>query len=422
MNEENQKKKQGLPVWAAICISVLAVAVVVLGVILLSEHIDFKKVGDPTTPTQEPTQAPTVPIESKDYTGTKDALIANRDQVVATVGNKELTNAKLQVYYWMCIYDFISENSYYLPYIGFDYTKDLATQASYFDAKMSWQEYFLKNALDMWQWYAVLNIAAENAEFKLYVEDQEALDNLRETLEADAIKNKYESGQAMVEHDMGVGATFDAYVEYYKETYIAECYSDVLWDGVKLTDEDLNKYYEDNKALFDAEDITKETLMASVRHILLAPEGQKGTNGKVTATEAAWEDCRVKAQKMLDGYLKGGKIDETAFAELAKANTTDDGSKENGGLCAGFFKGQMVQPFEDWSFDASRKYGDTGLVKTDFGYHIMFFVETQVVWSAYADYELRLEICNGILDELLKANPVVADYNKTLVGHVELGQ
>ena len=82
----------------------------------------------------------------------------------------------------------------------------------------------------------------------------------------------------------------------------------------------------------------------------------------------------------------------------------------------------MVKPFEDWSFDASRKYGDTGLVKADFGYHIMFFVETEVVWTAYADYELRMEACNKVLDELLKANPVVADYDKTLVAHVEFGK
>ncbi len=417
MNEENQKK-QGLPVWAAICISILAVAVVVLGTLLLVDHFEKKATEDPQTPTQ----APTVPIESKDYTGTPDALIANREQVVATVGDRQLTGAKLQVYYWMGIYDFISENSYYLPYIGLDYTKDLATQVSYFDAKMSWQEYFLKNALDMWQWYAVLNIAAENAEFKLSQEDQEFLDNLRETLEKDAKDNKFADGQAMVEHDMGVGATFDAYVDYYTETYIAERYSDELWDGVEVTEDALNKYYEDNKAMFDAEQITKETMMASVRHILLAPEGEKDANGKVTATEDAWEACRQKAQKLLDEYLKGGKIDENAFAELAKKHTEDGGSKENGGLYAGFFKGQMVQPFEDWSFDASRKYGDTGLVRADFGYHIMFFVETEIVWSAYADYELRLEACNKVLDELLKENPVEADYDKTLVGHVDLGK
>ena len=35
----------------------------------------------------------------------------------------------------------------------------------------------------------------------------------------------------------------------------------------------------------------------------------------------------------------------------------------------------MVKSFEKWSTDKKRKYGDTDIVKSDFGYHIMYFVE-----------------------------------------------
>ena len=34
----------------------------------------------------------------------------------------------------------------------------------------------------------------------------------------------------------------------------------------------------------------------------------------------------------------------------------------------------MVAEFDAWIFDANRKYGDYGLVKTTYGYHLMFFV------------------------------------------------
>ena len=34
----------------------------------------------------------------------------------------------------------------------------------------------------------------------------------------------------------------------------------------------------------------------------------------------------------------------------------------------------MVTNFNDWCFDASRKTGDTDIVETNFGYHIMYFV------------------------------------------------
>ncbi len=426
MDEEKQKNKQPLPMWAAACIGILVTAVLVFGTLLIVDHIQKSKAEAPTqTPTEAPTQAPTVPIESKDYTGTTETLIGNREQIIATVGNKQLTNAKLQVYYWMGIYDFINafiEQYGFSPiYIGFDYTKDLATQACAYDPKMSWQEYFLKNAVDMWQWYANLNIAAEEANFKLSKEDQATFDNIRKTLEEDAKKNEFKDGQEMVEHDMGVGATFDAYVEYYKETYIANLYSNKLWDSVKVTEDDLNKYYEENKATFDTEGITKEDVMASVRHILLQPEGTADAYGKITATEEAWDACYTEAQKLLNSFIKS-KGKEADFGELAKQHTKDGGSKETGGLYEGFTKGQMVESFDAWSFDASRKYGDTGIVKSDFGYHIMYFVKHESIWRTYADSQLRLEACNEVLNGIIEKNPLAVDYDKALLAHVNLGE
>ncbi|MBO4914151.1 MAG: peptidylprolyl isomerase, partial [Oscillospiraceae bacterium] len=79
------------------------------------------------------------------------------------------------------------------------------------------------------------------------------------------------------------------------------------------------------------------------------------------------------ANSLLNEYSAGARTEE-AFAALATANSTDTGSTSNGGLYENVYKGQMVAPFEDWCFDASRQSGDTGIVKTDYGYHVMYFV------------------------------------------------
>ena len=34
--------------------------------------------------------------------------------------------------------------------------------------------------------------------------------------------------------------------------------------------------------------------------------------------------------------------------------------------------------FNDWCFDASRKSGDTGIVETTYGYHVIYFVGTDL--------------------------------------------
>ena len=52
----------------------------------------------------------------------------------------------------------------------------------------------------------------------------------------------------------------------------------------------------------------------------------------------------------------------------------------------------MVTAFNDWCFDASRKPGDTGVVETDYGYHVMYFVgEALPRWQAQVSDTLKNE-------------------------------
>lgn len=103
----------------------------------------------------------------------------------------------------------------------------------------------------------------------------------------------------------------------------------------------------------------------TVRHILL----QYATD----ADDASKAQTREQAQKLLDEFNSGDRT-ESAFAELAAKNSEDTGSKSNGGLYEDVYRGQMVAPFEDWCFDSSRQAGDTGLVESSYGVHVMYFV------------------------------------------------
>ena len=119
----------------------------------------------------------------------------------------------------------------------------------------------------------------------------------------------------------------------------------------------------------------------AVRHILVAfPEDEEtGETKKLTASEKA--TYKAKAQAILDEYLKNPT--EENFANLAKEKTEDPGSKDNGGLYEDLNADtSFVQPFKDWYLDASRKAGDTGIVESDYGYHVMYYSKaTGVTWS-----------------------------------------
>ena len=112
-----------------------------------------------------------------------------------------------------------------------------------------------------------------------------------------------------------------------------------------------------------------KTELVNVRHILVGFSGDKQEDGS---------------------YSDEVKEAEESFAELAKANSTDGGSNSNGGLYENVYPGQMVDTFNDWCFDTDRKAGDTGIVETTYGYHVMYFVGTS--GQTYRDYQIENDL------------------------------
>lgn len=127
-----------------------------------------------------------------------------------------------------------------------------------------------------------------------------------------------------------------------------------------------------------------EEEMYSVRHILIMPESDKkdedGESTKdVKYTDEQWKTAEMKADEVYQKYLSSDKS-EFAFASLAEeysedVNSTSKGQGNSYGGSIVTLLGQMTDSFEKWSTDDKRKYADTEIVKSEFGYHIMFFVE-----------------------------------------------
>ncbi len=105
----------------------------------------------------------------------------------------------------------------------------------------------------------------------------------------------------------------------------------------------------------------QEYATKNVRHILLSTD----TYGSATAAKA-------KAEEVLASY-QSGEQSAKAFGTLAAQYSDDPGSKNNGGLYENVAKGTMVEEFETWCYDDTRTTGDTGIIQTDYGYHIMYF-------------------------------------------------
>lgn len=132
-------------------------------------------------------------------------------------------------------------------------------------------------------------------------------------------------------------------IEKYKDTRVNDEYrKKLLNDTVKVTDKDIK-------------DSTKKA-----SHILIKVKSDADKDG--LSDSAAKE----KAQQVLEQVKENPKN----FAKIAKKESGDAGSKANGGSLGYVVKGQTVEPFEKALFKL--KEGElSGLVKTDFGYHII---------------------------------------------------
>ncbi|MGD0788573.1 MAG: peptidylprolyl isomerase [Terracidiphilus sp.] len=124
--------------------------------------------------------------------------------------------------------------------------------------------------------------------------------------------------------------------------------------------QEIQQYFNSHKADYSIPE------QARSRHILI----------KVAAGADAQTDAAAKAKA--EGILKqiqGG----ANFAELAKKYSDDPGSKDQGGELPFAKRGAMVPEFERAIF--TQKIGDTQIVKTQFGYHIVQVEERQAAHS-----------------------------------------
>ena len=148
----------------------------------------------------------------------------------------------------------------------------------------------------------------------------------------------------------------------------------------------------------------REDKTMDVRHILFMTE-----TGELTSEDEGYEAeqaelkaaAKAKADAMLEEW-KAGEATEESFAALATANTEDTGSMYTGGLYENVYVGQMVEEFENWCFDAARKPGDTGVVETTYGAHVMYYVGENL---PYWQYEVKSNLMGTAYNEWLSTLP-----------------
>ncbi len=423
--------KKATPGKIALAVGAVVVLAAVLIALIASSLNQGKAEDDAIAPEAAATEATveaTIPADGnpEDVTckgsySVSDAEIQEaRDTVVATIGEHTLTNSQLQVYYWMEIQNFLNTYGSYAAYFGMDYTQPLDTQRSLYDENLTWQQFFLQTALDNWNQVQAMSLMAKDAGMTLSEEDQTYLDGLDAYLEETAAGYEITVEELMA-GNFGPGADKEDY-RHFQKLYLGGLpYYEAESAKMVPSEQDLEDYFAVHEEDYSASGVTKDSNFVDVRHILVQVQGGTAAeDGTVTYSDEEWKTCEAAAQEILDTWLAGEKTEES-FAALATEKTEDPGSQATGGLYQQVYEGQMVQPFNDWCFDASRQYGDYDLVQTSYGYHVMFFVKSEPVWTYYAESDWKNEQSAKLLEDIVTRHPMEVAYENIALGVVEMG-
>src|SRR5439155_24471009 len=156
--------------------------------------------------------------------------------------------------------------------------------------------------------------------------------------------------------DAEIAAHFDANKEKYRipeqrKIKFVRIETANVASKIKIPREEVERYYNEHLGQYT----TPEQIRAS--HILLKTEGKNDA------------DVKVKAEGVLKEVKAGGD-----FAALAKKYSEDDSNAQQGGDLDYFTRGRMVPEFDTAAF-ALAPGEVSGLVKTQFGYHIIKVID-----------------------------------------------
>ncbi len=330
--------------------------------------------------------------------------------VIAVAGENQeaiFENRHLQVAYWTEYLNFMGSYGSYASMMGMDTTLPLWAQE--IDEGKTWEQYFLEFAVQgLARNYALAQQASVDG-ISLSAEDQASLDDIllpEGNFATEYTSQGFTDADSYIQYYFGDGTDAKSYQEYYTMYLLAAtCYQAKQTElNAALTEKDILAYYAENKETFENQGKIQVNNI-NVRHILIQPEGEQDT-----WTDETWAAAEAQAQALYDQWLLDPT--EESFATLATDNTMDPGSAETGGLYEEVAPGDMVTEFNDWCFDAERQVGDHGIVKTSYGYHIMYFVgqtETRAWYDAAAE-ELVYEKLEEFMAAAQQAYPISVDY------------
>ena len=280
-------------------------------------------------------------------------------ETYVVVNGEAVNKVEFDYQYNLTKNNYITQYGSYLTYFGLDTSKDLSTQM--YSDTLTWQDYFEQNAVESLKQNKALMAEAKAAGFTYDTTDE--YNTFKETIKTSAAAAGV-SDKEYVRSIYGSYATMGRIEEYVKNDMVMNAYYQKLQEDNAPSDDEIQSYYEENKATYDSVDYRLTTIEADLPTEpteLADPveETAADTTGTTDGTTAA-DSTQDTAYQPSDAEIAKAMEDARVLADDAEQTVAKDGEAHENEK-----KSSVNYMISDWLFDDARKAGDTTVITND---------------------------------------------------------
>jgi len=280
-------------------------------------------------------------------------------ETYVVVNGEAVNKVEFDYQYNLTKNNYITQYGSYLTYFGLDTSKDLSTQM--YSDTLSWQDYFEQMAVENLKQSKAMKAAADAEGFTYDTTDE--YNTFKETIKTSAASAGI-SEKEYVRSIYGAYATMSRIEQYVKNDMVMNAYYEKLQEDNAPSDDEIQSYYEDNKATYDSVDYRLTTIEADLPTEpteLADPveETAADTTGTTDGT-AATDSTQDTAYQPSDAEIAKAMEDAKVLADDAEKTVAKDGEAHENEK-----KSSVNYLISDWLFDDARKAGDTTVITND---------------------------------------------------------
>ena len=319
-------------------------------------------------------------------------------ETYVVINGEEVNKVEFDYVYNTSKNNYITQYGSYLSYFGLDTSKDLSTQM--YSDTLTWQDYFEQNAVESLKQNKALMAEAKAAGFTYDTTDE--YNTFKETIKTSAAAAGV-SDKEYVRSIYGGYATMSRIEQYVKNDMVMNAYYEKLQEDNAPSDDEIQSYYEENKATYDSVDYRLTTIEADLptEPTELADPVEEtaadttGTTDGTTATDTTQDT----AYQPSDAEIAKAMDDAKVLADDAEQTVAKDGEAHENEK-----KSSVNYLISDWLFDDARKAGDTTVITNDNShcYYVVAFEKRYLDETPSADVRVIIPTEDKTGEEILE--------------------